>query len=102
LRVSLASVSIIPPGERTRGLNDRAEGGCRRRFYLATGLMCSSPSLAVLWAAEWSSVVASGSVAVRGSWEAGETMAMSMSSLESQLEADPSDPDVVPALCTCD
>ena len=89
LRASLASVSIIPPRERTKGLNGRSEGGCRRRFSLATALRCFSTSLVVLSAAESSSVVASGSVAVWESWEARETMVMSMSSLESPLEADP-------------
>ena len=42
-----------------------------------------------LSAAESSSVVTRGSVAVWESWEARETMVMSMSSLESPLEADP-------------
>ncbi|GFZ48388.1 hypothetical protein JCM24511_06136 [Saitozyma sp. JCM 24511] len=63
-RVSLASVSIAPPRERTKGQNGRSE-------------------------AESSSVVASGSVAVWKSWEAKETSAMSMSSLPSPLAADP-------------
>jgi hypothetical protein len=43
----------------------------------------------VLSIAESSPVVASGSVSVWESWEARETMVMSMSSLESPIEADP-------------
>jgi hypothetical protein len=89
LRASLASVSIIPPRERTKGLNDRSEGGCRRRFSLATALRCLWTSLAVLSAAESSPVETRGNVAVWDSWEARETMVMSMSSLESPLAADP-------------
>jgi hypothetical protein len=89
LRAFLASVSIIRPIESTNGLNGRSEGGCRRRFSLATELRCFSTSLAVLWAAESPSAAARGSVAVWESWEARETMVMSMSSLERPLEADP-------------
>jgi hypothetical protein len=61
---SLRAFSIIPPRERTRGLNGRSEGGCRRCFSLATVLRCLSTSLAVLWAEESSLMVASSSVAV--------------------------------------
>jgi hypothetical protein len=31
---------IVPPRERTEGLNGRSEGVCRRRFSLATVLRC--------------------------------------------------------------
>jgi hypothetical protein len=99
LRASLASVSIIPPRERTKGLNGRSEGGCRRLFSLATMLRCFPTSLAALLPTESSSVATEGSVSVWESWEARETMVM-MSSLESPLAAPFSDPDVVPALCT--
>jgi hypothetical protein len=87
LRASLASVSIIPPRERMKSLNGQSEGGCRRRFSLATALRCFN-ELAVLSAAE-SSLVTKGSVAVWESWEARETMALSISSLEKPLAADP-------------
>jgi hypothetical protein len=40
LSAFLASVSIIPPRESTRGLNVRPEGGRRRRCSLATALRC--------------------------------------------------------------
>jgi hypothetical protein len=76
LRASLASVFIVPPRERTKGLKGRSEGGCGRRFSLAMALRYFSTSLAALWAAEPSSVVTSvvtkGSVAVWGTWEARE------------------------------
>jgi hypothetical protein len=52
LSASLASVSIIPPRERTKGLNGRSEGGCRRRFSLATVLRCFQTSSVVLSVAE--------------------------------------------------
>jgi hypothetical protein len=59
---SLASVSIVLPMERTEGLNGRSEGGCPRRFSLATALMCYWTSLVVLqpqnrppWLAAWPS-----------------------------------------------
>jgi hypothetical protein len=97
LRASLASVSIIPPRERTKGLNGRSEGGYRRRFSLATELRCFSTSLEALSAIESSWVASSGSVAVWESWEARERMVMS-ALLERPLAADPGDPDVVPAL----
>jgi hypothetical protein len=89
LRASLASVSITPPRDTTKGLNVRSEGGCRRRFSLATALRCFSTSLALLSSVESPSVATRGSVAVWESCEASETMVMSMSSLESPLAADP-------------
>jgi hypothetical protein len=54
----------IPLRESTRGLNDRFESGCWPRFSLATALRFFSTSLTVLLAAEPSSVVTKGSVAV--------------------------------------
>jgi hypothetical protein len=88
-RASLASVSIIPPRERTRSLNGRCEGGCRCRFSLATALRCFSTSLAALWAVEPSPVGTNGSVTVCESWEARDRIAMSMSSFKRPLAADP-------------
>jgi hypothetical protein len=89
LRASLASVSIMPPRESTEGLNGLSDGGCRRGFSRTTALRCFWTSLELLWAAESSSVVAKGKVAVWESWEARETMVMSMSWLERPLAADP-------------
>jgi hypothetical protein len=63
-RASLASISILPPSESTRGLNGRSEAGFQRNLSLAIVPGCFSTSLAVLSAIESSSVAARGSVAV--------------------------------------
>jgi hypothetical protein len=58
--------SYIPLSQREPGLDlhGPSEGMCRRRFSLATALRYPSTSLLTLWAAESSSVVTKGSMAV--------------------------------------
>ena len=54
LGASLASVSIIPTRERTKGLKGRSEEGCRRCFSLAIALRCFWMSWGVVLAIELS------------------------------------------------
>jgi hypothetical protein len=88
----LQGVSSIRSHHTAEGEDARSEWSVRafrRRFSRATALRCFPTSLAVLSAAESSSVATRGRVAVWESCDAKETMAMSMSSLESPLGADP-------------
>jgi hypothetical protein len=80
-------------------MNGRSEGGCRRRFSLVTPSRCFSTSLAVLSTSESSSVVGSGSVAVKNPGKSGDDGDVDVFALETAGSRS-GDPDVLPVLCT--
>jgi hypothetical protein len=86
LRASLASDPVSLPRDDTSGRKGRSEGGVLPPFPSSYGFEVFLDDFGGVWAMESSPVTARGSVAV---WEAKETMVMSMSSLETPLEADP-------------